>query len=315
MGGRLAGRPAGCGRWPCSWRLRSGGHRWAHAARLAIPTLLGVQSIRVAVLGDSLSEGVGDPAPGSWGRRLHGWVHHLVGLGADRGVLVEPLLLARRGAHVGHVAALQLPAVPDRGTDVAVLLVGFNDVLHRDLDTGRFVRLYDQVSAQLAQRAQLLVVGTLHDLTRTLPLPPGLARAVRGNIAVVNEAVRAVAVRHDAAVLDLAALQHRVGAATISIDLLHPSRSGHQQIAAVMAEQLADRGLLPASGRPVLTDSAAGATTSGTGAAGWPGAAGADRSARLVAEGRHLLWLVRDGGPWFARELYGRRRPDRRPPG
>jgi len=38
-----------------------------------------VDVVRIVAVGDSLSEGVGDPAPGWAGGRgdLHGWVHHL----------------------------------------------------------------------------------------------------------------------------------------------------------------------------------------------------------------------------------------------
>lgn len=245
-----------------------------------------VPTVRVLVLGDSLSEGVGDPAPGSRGRLLHGWVHHLRELAAGVGVDLQPVVLARRGAHVGHVVFHQLAEVPEGHYDVAVLLVGFNDVVHRELDVARFARGHEVAAAELAVRAPVFVLGTLHDLTRTLPLPSGLRAVVRRNIADVNTAVRATAARSGALLLDLEALQGRVGRSTISVDLLHPTRSGHQQIAAEVARLLAGAGVLPPAG-PVE-----------------PGREPV--SARVAAEGRHLLWLLRDGGPWLVGDLWRR---------
>jgi lysophospholipase L1-like esterase len=77
---------------------------------------------RIVTLGDSITLGMGDPAPGGGWR---GWTRLL----ADG--LTDPELhnLAVLGAQAKHVERDQLPAALDVKPDIASVVVGINDTL------------------------------------------------------------------------------------------------------------------------------------------------------------------------------------------
>src|SRR5690242_21791321 len=75
-----------------------------------------------AALGDSITLGVGDPAPGGGWR---GWAA-LLADGLPGGRLVN---LAANGALVADVERTQLPRALELRPDVASIVVGVNDIL------------------------------------------------------------------------------------------------------------------------------------------------------------------------------------------
>ena len=85
---------------------------------------------RFAALGDSITVGMGDPAPaGGW----RGWAALLAG------TLPQPELhnLATLGARAADVERTQLPAATALRPDVASVVVGINDTLRGDFDPER----------------------------------------------------------------------------------------------------------------------------------------------------------------------------------
>jgi lysophospholipase L1-like esterase len=216
---------------------------------------------------------VGDPAPGlGWLRgQLHGWVHHLrEHVERSRPVRVENL--SRRGACLGDVAELQLPRV--HGTsDLAVCLVGVNDVLSRDFCSEAFAARYREVVGRLREVAPVLVVGTIHDFIRPLPIAPRRKLLIRDRIASVNEVVRSVAAEPRTLLVDMEAHQEEITRPVLSIDRLHPNRAGHRELAHRIATLLEAGGVLEPGG---------------------PAAAVIDgsRLARLAGHGQHLAWLA-----------------------
>ena len=81
-------------------------------------------------LGDSITVGIGDPAPGGGWR---GWAALLAG------TVPEPEVhnLARLGALAADVERVQLPAAMTLRPDVATVVVGINDTLRGDFDPER----------------------------------------------------------------------------------------------------------------------------------------------------------------------------------
>jgi alpha-1,6-mannosyltransferase len=122
-------------------------------------------------LGDSITVGMGDPAPEGGGWR--GWAALL---GAS---LQQPVMhnLATLGALAVDVERLQLSAATDLKPDVASVVVGINDTLRGDFDPQRTGAAVARTVAGLrAAGAQVL---TMRLPTRNPPLrrPPGWPRS------------------------------------------------------------------------------------------------------------------------------------------
>src|ERR1700750_1988863 len=91
---------------------------------------------RFAALGDSITVGMGDPAPG------RGWAALLAS------TLPQPELhnLATLGALAADVERAQLPAATALRPDVASVVVGINDTLRGDFDPERTGLSVDRTS-------------------------------------------------------------------------------------------------------------------------------------------------------------------------
>ena len=85
---------------------------------------------RIVTLGDSITMGMGDPAPGGGWR---GWAQHLAA-GVARPELHN---LAVRGAQAKHVERDQLPAALELRPEIASVVVGINDTLRAGFDPVR----------------------------------------------------------------------------------------------------------------------------------------------------------------------------------
>lgn len=242
--------------------------------------------LRYVALGDSLTEGVGDPVRG----RLRGWAA-LLGAAlaaASPGSVVTNF--GRRGATVAAVRAEQVPLSLPLLPDLVTLVVGVNDVTTPGAFTpGRFAADLDACVAPFRAAGSRVVLARLHDPVARLPLPPRVAAGVRDRVAALNAAVGVVAARHGALVVDLGAAPEVHADATWSLDRLHPAEAGHRALAAAVADLLRSDGVAVA---PVALHPLPG--EEGSGARG------------------HLLWLLRDGGPWFLRQQWRALRGARR---
>ena len=110
----------------------------------------------LVAMGDSITVGMGDPAPE--GRGWRGFAALL----AD--TLPQPDLhnLAFLGAQAADVERVQLPAALDLKPDVVSLVVGINDTLRGDFDPGR-------TGAAVGRTVAALRESGAHVLTMTLP--------------------------------------------------------------------------------------------------------------------------------------------------
>ena len=119
----------------------------------------------LVVLGDSLTEGVGDPH----GRRLRGWIHHLTQPPAPWRLSAN---LARTGARTADVRRDRLAAAVALAPAVATRVVGVDDVLDRQFDVERSAVEYEVLAGGLRGAAHIGVLAmTLHDLSAGAPSP------------------------------------------------------------------------------------------------------------------------------------------------
>ncbi|CAL9386940.1 SGNH/GDSL hydrolase family protein [Streptomyces sp. enrichment culture] len=226
-----------------------------------------MRRLRFVALGDSLTEGVGDPV----GDRWRGWAELLAA-----GLAEEPVgftNLARSGAQTRDVAERQLPACLALRPDLVSVVVGVNDTLRRTFDLGAVATRLDTVYAACSRRGALLLTACLPDPGAMLGLPAALARPLARRQRAVNAVVHALSDRYGAVHLHVCEGDWVTDRSLWSADRLHPGESGHRRLALRFHELLAERGTatgpapspVNSSPAPTRTASLWWLATSGTG--------------------------------------------------
>lgn len=187
----------------------------------------GAGAVAFVALGDSLTEGVGDPVPGGW----RGWARLLAHALAPDGAGVEFTNLARSGALSGDLATEQLPVALALRPRLAAVVVGGNDTLRAGFDIGRTARELDTVIGSLTAGGTVVLTACLPDPGTLLRLPKPLARPLARRMDAVNTVVHALSERHGAVHLHVAELPWTAERRLLSADRLHPSADGHHLIA------------------------------------------------------------------------------------
>jgi lysophospholipase L1-like esterase len=194
---------------------------------------------RIVTLGDSITIGMGDPAPdGSW----RGWAQLL----ADS--LPDPELhnVAVIGAQAKHVERDQLPEALALKPDIATVVVGINDTLRAGFDPARTGQAFARtVGALRASGAEVLTMR-LPDPSRMFGLPDALARPLSRRMRGVNAELDRVAAHFGTLHWDASNDPETYDRRNWSVDRLHPNERGHRLIACRFWDHIA------ATGHPVL---------------------------------------------------------------
>ncbi|WP_406439558.1 SGNH/GDSL hydrolase family protein [Streptomyces sp. NBC_01613] len=232
--------------------------------------------LRYVAIGDSLTEGIGDPGP-TGGHR--GWADRF----AETLAVAQPGLtygnLAVRGKTSGQIKADQLgPALALR-PDLVTVTAGMNDVVRPRFDPESVAANIEEMFARLTASGARVATMTFPDLGKVSPV----ARRVRPRILDLNSRVRVIAARHGVAVLDVFPHAFTADPRLWSDDRLHASPIGHERIAAGMAHTL---------GLPGYED--------------WPDPLPAQSPVpALRARAADVRWAVDHVGPWLWRRLRG----------
>ncbi|MGW2570949.1 SGNH/GDSL hydrolase family protein [Streptomyces sp. NPDC001537] len=230
-----------------------------------------MRPVRFVALGDSLTEGVGDPVADGW----RGWAALLAG-----GLAEEPVEftnLAVSGAQTREVLEQQTPAGLALQPDVVSVVIGVNDTLRCTFDIHAVAERLDRVYAAFTEQGATLLTACLPDPGSMLGLPGSLARPLARRQRAVNRVVHALSDRYGAVHLHAAEEAWITDRAMWSADRLHPGERGHRQLAvrfhALLAESARAVGPAPSPEPefPVPTRSAS------------------------------LLWLATAGTAWVAR--------------
>jgi len=189
--------------------------------------------VRLLTLGDSLTQGVGDPTPGRAGfsGQLDGWVKHLSRALQDSGRTVTVTNLAVSGAQTSDVVNTQLPKAKVTAADVATLIIGVNDLCRPGFDIDAFAQNYGVALAALTNMSPVVMSATIHEFDQPFPVPSALRQKLHANIEAANEVITTVCAQLNVLVLDMTG-SDQMGPNVRSVDLLHPNRYGHQLIAA-----------------------------------------------------------------------------------
>ncbi|HWJ66107.1 MAG TPA: SGNH/GDSL hydrolase family protein [Nocardioides sp.] len=191
---------------------------------------------KYVALGDSFTEGVGDPDPAR-PNGLRGW--------ADRTAEVLAADAAAAGHDFGYanlaIRGRKLPAIIDEQVDAAVALGpdlvsihgGGNDVLRPRVDIDALAATYDDAVGRLAASGAHVVLFTIAD-----PGLNGVIKVIRGRTAIFNEWVREIAEKHGATVVDMWRMRGWTVAEVMDEDRLHLNAVGHQAIAIAVLDAL-----------------------------------------------------------------------------
>ncbi|MDI3406545.1 SGNH/GDSL hydrolase family protein [Streptomyces cavernicola] len=194
-------------------------------------------AVRFAALGDSLTEGVGDPAADGEGRR--GWAALLAEGLAPPEVPVEFGNFAVSGAQTRDVWRHQTPQALAFGPDLVSVVVGVNDTLRCTFDIHRVAARLDRVYRAFAERGAVLLTACLPDPGALLGLPGAVARPLARRQRAVNTVVHALSERYGAVHVHAADGAWIADRAMWSADRLHPGEAGHRALAVRFHAQLA----------------------------------------------------------------------------
>ncbi|WP_424858337.1 SGNH/GDSL hydrolase family protein [Streptomyces sp. SAI-170] len=197
----------------------------------AAALLAGAPWRRFAVIGDSLSAGVGDPTPGY---RDQGWSDRVAGVLRAVRPELEYLNVCENGATTAQVLERQAARMVAFSPDLLHLPCGANDIVRRRPDFAEIERTLRRMYESAKGTGALLTTFTL-----------GRAYVVPGfpdwpeRIAAVNEIVRALASEYGAVVVDM--WDHPVNDRDnlLSEDRLHFSTSGQAVMASEVVKKLA----------------------------------------------------------------------------
>lgn len=195
----------------------------------------GPTGLVLAVLGDSVGVGIGDPALGGGWRGFGPLLAEALG-----GARLTNLAVS--GSRVGGVLEKQLPAALAAQPDVAVLLVGMNDTMRSDFDPVRLHADLDHVVGALVAGGSTVITAKYHDHHRVFRLPGPIRRALATRIEALNEILGAVGEHHGIGVVDLGQVPGIYDTRAWAVDRLHPSELGHRLLARAIADQLAAKG-------------------------------------------------------------------------
>jgi lysophospholipase L1-like esterase len=238
-------------------------------------------------LGDSFTEGVGDPDPVTGAER--GWADRLAAVLADVRAEEEPGFryanLAVRGVLLDRVLATQVPAATRMEPDLVSLCAAGNDLLRPAADPDALAERFEGAVAALRATGADVLLFTGFD-TRETPLLSLIGR----RLAAMNEHLRGIARRQDAYLVDLWPIAPLADPRARTDDRLHLNPDGHARVADRACEVLG----LPATGhwdRP------------------WPPAAPTSWWDRRAGDAH---WAREHLVPWVQRRIQGRSTGDLR---
>ncbi len=187
---------------------------------------------RFVAIGDSFTEGLGDPSPDSPGGN-RGWadrVAEVLGAGVDDFAYAN---LAVRGRLIGQIVAEQIEPALALSPDLISFCAGGNDVIRPGTDPDEISQQFEDAVIRLSSTGATVVVFTGID-TNFSPV----FRGFRGKVAIYNENLRAIADRYDCIVADQWGLKEIQDARFFADDRLHLNALGHHEVARMVLRAL-----------------------------------------------------------------------------
>ncbi|MFJ6652236.1 SGNH/GDSL hydrolase family protein [Microbacterium sp. NPDC091313] len=228
---------------------------------------------RFVAIGDSFTEGIGDPEPDSPGGH-RGWADRVAEVLASQSDDFAYANLAVRGKLIAQIADQIEPALALR-PDLITFSAGGNDVIRPGSDPDAVSQQFEDAVVRLTRDGATLVVFTAID-TEFTPV----FRGIRGKVAIYNENIRAIADRYDCIVADQWGLKVVQDMRFFDDDRLHYNALGHHEVARMVLRALN----VPNDLQPMQPDPLPSTT--------W-----------RAARGNDLVWAREYLVPWVLRRL------------
>lgn len=189
---------------------------------------------RLVSLGDSFTEGIGDPNPESIGGN-RGWADRVAEELSRGQADFAYANLAVRGRLLQQIIDQQVGPALELRPDLVTISAGGNDLLRPGGDPDGLADRLDDVVSQLAASGATVVLFTGPDVRETV------LGSIRSKTAIFNENLRCIAARHEAVIADMWALRQLMSPQMWASDRLHFSPLGHHTIAMMVLDTLAVR--------------------------------------------------------------------------
>lgn len=187
---------------------------------------------RYVAIGDSFTEGIGDPEPRSAGGH-RGWADRVAEVLAGKTDDFAYANLAIRGRLLNQIVEEQVEPALALRPDLVTISAGGNDLIRPGTDPDVVAEKLERTVERLRSHGATVVLFNGPDIGMTPVL-----RRIRGKVAIYNENLRAVARRHDAVVADMWALRELQDPRMWASDRLHFSPIGHNTIARMVLDSL-----------------------------------------------------------------------------
>ena len=226
-----------------------------------------MKPVTFAIIGDSAASGVGDANESGVN---YGWGYYLARSFEDPLVYIN---VARPGAQSREVLEAQLPKIQVHNPDICAVIVGGNDLLRNGFDPELLHKNLRQTVSALKNKGTLVLMILLHDPTQIVPMPKLLANVLDRRVRSVNAVTTAVAREFGTVLLDTRKIAGIYDLANWHIDRMHPSKIGHQGIAAEFRNLLLEFGFQ-------IQD--------------------IEIDKNIVRSKKNsIIWMLRNGTPWF----------------
>jgi len=187
---------------------------------------------RYVALGDSFTEGIGDPEPGSPGGH-RGWADRVAEVLSQQVDDFAYANLAVRGKLIAQIVADQVEPALALKPDLITFSAGGNDVIRPGTDPDQIATQFEDAVVRLSRDGATIVVFTGIDTDFT-----PVFRPFRGKVAIYNENIRAIAERYDCIVADQWGLKEVQDPRFFDSDRLHYNSLGHHEVARMVLRAL-----------------------------------------------------------------------------
>ncbi|MBX3091280.1 MAG: SGNH/GDSL hydrolase family protein [Cryobacterium sp.] len=187
---------------------------------------------RFVAIGDSFTEGIGDPEPRSSGG-TRGWADRVAEVLSAKTHDFAYANLAIRGRLLQQIIDEQVEPALELRPDLITVSAGGNDIIRPGTDPDDIAERLEHAIERLRSDGATVLLFNGPDIGMT----PVLRRS-RGKVAIYNENLRAIAVRHDAIIADMWALRELKDPRMWAPDRLHFSPTGHHTIARMVLDSL-----------------------------------------------------------------------------
>lgn len=201
---------------------------------------------RYVAIGDSFTEGIGDPEPASPGG-YRGWADRVAEELSRQAIDFAYANLAVRGKLLNQIMDEQIEPALALRPDLITISAGGNDVIRPGSDPDGISERLERAIERLSREGATVALFTAVDVQ----FNPVFNR-IRGRVAIYNENVRAIAKKYDCIVVDQWGLVDLQDMRMWSSDRLHMNPLGHHTVARAVLDALnVDNDLVPMEPEPL----------------------------------------------------------------